>query len=161
MSALSTLLFCCNSELDTSAGKMADMNETWCLMLRSLKSSGGKQTNLSPHTCRNTSPWPGWRQWCKGVSRQGKKAGNRNRKMPRRLTDGKLQVLHVTEKVWRRVGDWSWAPGGWTSRQSQNPMDLYVMLTFWILSTGSEDLLKILLAVTYAIIRKINLVTKR
>lgn len=37
-------------------------------------------------------------------------------------------------------------------------MDLYVMLTFWILSTGSEDLLKILLAVIYAIIRNINLV---
>ena len=77
--------------------------------------------------------------------------------MPRRLTDWKLQALHVIEKVWRRVG----APGGWTSRQSQNPMDLYVVLMFWILSTGNENLLKILLAVTYAIIRKINLVTMR
>lgn len=91
------------------------------------------------------------------MSRQGKKSWNRKRKMPRRLTDWKLQALYVIEKVWRRVG----APGGWTSRQSQNPMDLYVMLTFWILSTGSEDLLKILLAVIYAIIRNINLVTTR
>lgn len=71
--------------------------------------------------------------------------------------DWKLQALHFIEKVWRRVG----APGGWTRGQSQNPMDLYVMLTFLILSTGSEDLLKILLAVIYAIIRNINLVTMR
>lgn len=81
--------------------------------------------------------------------------------MPRRLIDWKLQELHVIEKVWRRVGDWSWAPGGWISRRRKKPMDLYVVPTFWILSTGNEDLLKILLAVIYAIIRKINLVTMR
>lgn len=81
--------------------------------------------------------------------------------MPRRLIDWKLQELHVIEKVWRRVGDWSWAPGGWTNRRRQKSMDLYVVPTFWILSTGNEDLLKILLAVIYAIVRKINLVTMR